>query len=581
MAVRMAIMVARDIHREAADAGSKAEQARIAKWAIASQSEIRIEAMLKLARAYLRVEPDELDSDIWLFNCENGTIDLRTGKRREHRREDYITKLCPIEFDPDAQAPRFERFMSEIFADRDPLVRFTQRYAGSALSGETKDRAFVILHGAGKNGKTTLLEVLRHVLGDYAKDTPIETFMQKTYEGVGNDVAMLRGARFVTASESDKGRKLAVAKVKSLIVAQTVTARFLFQEPFSFKPELKLFIATNHKPVIEETTEAIWDRVNLLPFDVRFEGKDADADLQEKLIAEAPGILAWLVRGCLEWRRSGLNPPPEVRAATAEYRTEMDPVGRFIDEECEAIPGISVKYSTLWDHWEDWAIEVGEEIGSKRAFSARLQEQGFEKIKMRDGIYYADLRIKDPVNDPPGGDGSTETHNASEGEENRSQDRDDPSNRSQAKNGGFAGETSEDPDGCERCEPENENFPLDEPRIEKPWENHSQSFTVHTSRITFPPARGDVLWILRSDDCPRGALRDYVRAEDHDSLRRLTRQVLRVLGMPVEEAWKVEATVATAVEDFDPEAKVRRLVREGMKESIARDQVYRNGGESR
>jgi P4 family phage/plasmid primase-like protien len=394
IAEQMAIKVALDIHHEAARTESKSEQAKISRWAITSQSETRIAAMLKLARSFLRIEPEEFDDDPLLFNCANGTIDLRTGKVRDHRREDYLTKISPISFDPDAQAGRFERFLSEIFDGRQTLIDFTRRYAGSSASGLTKDRAFVILHGAGKNGKTTLLELLRGVLGDYAKDTPIESIMQNHYEGVGNDVAALRGARFVTASESDKGKKLAVAKIKKLVGSDKVTARFLFQEFFEFKPELKLWIATNHKPVIEETTEAIWDRVNLLPFDVRFEGDDEDDKLLDKLQAESPGVLAWIIRGCLEWQRDGLNPPEEVQTATKEYRKEMDPVGRFLEEECERNEKFSVKYSHLWRRWEAWAEQNGEEI-SKKALSARLQEEGFERDKFSGDIYYSGLALQE------------------------------------------------------------------------------------------------------------------------------------------------------------------------------------------
>jgi P4 family phage/plasmid primase-like protien len=394
VAVRMAIEVARSIHHEAPSAGGKSEQAKVSRWAVSSQSETRISAMLKLARSYLRIAPEDLDSDPLLFNCQNGTIDLRTGELREHRREDYLTKISPEEFDPDAQAERFERFLSEIFDGRESLVGFLRRYAGSSASGLTKDRAFVILHGVGKNGKTTLLELLRGVMGDYARDTPIESIMQSKYEGVGNDVAALRGARFVTASESDKGKKLAVAKIKKLVGSDTVKARFLFQEFFEFKPELKLWIATNHKPVIEETTEAIWDRVHLLPFDVRFEGDDEDDKLLDKLQAESAGVLAWIVQGCLEWQRDGLNPPEEVQTATDEYRSEMDPVRRFLDEQCDIVEGVSVRYSELWERWVEWANAEEENPGTQTAMGRRLREGGFKKEKIG-VIYYLGLALKD------------------------------------------------------------------------------------------------------------------------------------------------------------------------------------------
>jgi putative DNA primase/helicase len=331
--VGMARDVARTIRGEAASTTDRTAKRNLSKWTRSSQSSGRIAAMLRLARSDLSIKPDDLDSDIWLLNCENGTVDLRTGELREHRREDYITKLCPDEFDPSAEAPRFERFLNEVFDDDQDTIGFVRRYAGLSASGSTKDRAFVILWGAGKNGKTTLLELLRTVLGDYAKDTPVETVMQKAYEGVGNDVATLKGSRFVTASESEKGKKLAVAKIKKLIGSDTVSARFLYRELFEFRPEMKLWIGTNHKPAIEETADGIWDRVHLVPFRVRFEGDGVDEDLGEKLQAEAAGVLAWIVRGCLEWQRDGLNPPSGVLSATERYREESDPLGKQGNEQ--------------------------------------------------------------------------------------------------------------------------------------------------------------------------------------------------------------------------------------------------------
>jgi putative DNA primase/helicase len=394
-AVRMAVQVARDIHHEAAQAVEREAQKRIARWAVSSQSEAKISAMLRLARSYLEIDPMELDRDPLLFNCPNGTIDLRTGKRRDHNREDYLTKMSSVEWDPDASAERFERFLEEIFEGEhwEDLTGFVRRYAGSSLSGLTRDRAFVILYGSGKNGKTTLLELLRHVMGDYAQDTPIESLMQKKYEGVGNDIAGLRGARFVTSSESDKGTKLAIAKIKKLVGSDTVKARFLFQEFFEFKPELKLWIATNHKPIIDETTPAIWDRVHLLPFEVRFEGEGEDNALLDKLLEEAPGVLVWLVSGFLEWQRDGLGPPKAVQAATDEYRREMDPVGRFLDEQCEVLDGVAVRFSALWERWEEWAQAEEEDIGTPTAMGLRLRQEGFTKDKSG-SVSYLGLQLK-------------------------------------------------------------------------------------------------------------------------------------------------------------------------------------------
>ena len=292
---RRAVETVRAIYAEAEAAPDSDERRRIAKHAMASESRARIEAMMALARSQpsVPVAPDDLDADPWILNVQNGTIDLRTGALRPHRHEDLITKVVPVEYDPDAHAPRFAQFLREIFDGDEDLISFVRRFAGYSLTGSTAERAFAILHGSGKNGKTTLVELLRDVLGNYAINTDTETILRKKYTGVGNDVAALKGARFVSAAEVEQGRALAEAKVKNLTGTDTVTARFLFAEPFDFRPEFKLWLSTNNKPIIRGTDDAIWDRIRLIPFTRRFKGRDADTRLPEKLRAEMPGVLRW------------------------------------------------------------------------------------------------------------------------------------------------------------------------------------------------------------------------------------------------------------------------------------------------
>src|SRR5215208_5459213 len=219
-AVKLAHLVARSIFHAAADAESEEEQKAITKWALASQNESRINAMLSQAKPYLAVGMEELDQDPWLVNCQNGTLDLRTGKLKDHDPGDRTTKIVPVDYDPDAPAPRFKRFLKEALMD-DALIKFVKRYAGYTLTGITRERLLAILYGFGKNGKTTLAELLRDVMGDYATNT--ETLLMKRYQGVGNDVAALKGARFVSAAEVEQGRRLAESKVKQLTGRDTVT----------------------------------------------------------------------------------------------------------------------------------------------------------------------------------------------------------------------------------------------------------------------------------------------------------------------------------------------------------------------
>ena len=384
-AVKLAHATARSIFHEAADTEDEDEQKAIAKWALASQNESRINAMLSQARPYLAVGMEELDRDPWLINCQNGTLDLRTGKLKDHDPADRITKIVPVDYNPDAPAPRFKRFLKEAIVD-DAVIKFVKRYSGYTLTGITRERLLAILYGFGRNGKTTLVELLHEVLGDYARNTDVETLLIKKYQGVGNDVAALKGARFVSAAEVEKGRRLAESKVKQLTGRDTVTARFLFGENFDFKPEFKLWLSTNNKPVIQGTDDAIWDRIRLIPFTQRFDGHKADPKLPDKLRHEIAGVFAWMVEGCLEWQEHGLQEPKTVTEATKQYREEMDTLASFLDEVCVMGPHHRVLAEKLYQRYAMWCDNSGERKDPKKAFVARLEERGFERRRETAGV---------------------------------------------------------------------------------------------------------------------------------------------------------------------------------------------------
>jgi putative DNA primase/helicase len=382
---KLAHKVARSIYKDAVHEPDEAKQREIAKFARASQNESRIGAMLNEAKPYLAVSMDELDRDPWLINCLNGTLDLRTGKLKDHDPADLITKIATVDYDPGAPCPRFKQYLKEALVE-DALITFVKRYSGYTLTGITRERLLAILFGRGKNGKTTLVELLRDALGDYATNTDVETLLARKYQGVGNDVAALKGARFVSAAEVEKGRRLAESKVKQLTGRDTVTARFLFGEPFNFRPEFKLWLSTNNKPVIQGTDDAIWDRLRLIPFTQRFEGAKADPKLPEKLREELPGVLAWMVEGCLEWQEHGLGEPETVRAATDQYRTEMDTLAAFLDEECVVVADCRVLAERLYQSYAMWCDKSGERKEPKKAFVARLEERGFKRRRETSGV---------------------------------------------------------------------------------------------------------------------------------------------------------------------------------------------------
>jgi len=292
----------------------------------------------------------------------NGTIDLKTGTLRPHSPDDLITKLAPVEFDPKAKSPRWERFISEIMDRYPQLVSFLHRVLGYALTGAAKEQIWVFLWGKGANGKTTLLSILAFVLGDYAVNTPAETFLESSGERIRNDLARLRGARLVTSSEP-KGRRFDPGILKAFTGEDPVTARFLQKEFFEFMPTGKLFFSGNERPGVRDQSEGFWRRVILIPFARVFGPEEKDPNLRETLKTEASGILNWMIQGCLAWQKEGLNPPPAVRSAVEDYRTETDILADFLESCCEIAPGQMVRVTDLYESYlkycEDKSIRKG------------------------------------------------------------------------------------------------------------------------------------------------------------------------------------------------------------------------------
>jgi len=368
---------ARGIFREAERASDSREREKLAKWAITSLSEHGLRAMISIARSKLAIDIDELDRDEWVLNTKNGTLDLHTGELRPHRREDYITKLAPVPHDPKATAPVFERFLDEIMDGNQGLVTFIQRYFGMALTGDTSEKLAPFFYGEGDNGKSTLIEAFAELLGDYAKAMPVETIMAKENNGgVPNDVAMLKGARFVFTVEVEQGKRLNESRLKQLTGRDTVTARFMRAEFFHFKPEFKLVVATNHMPFVRGTDRGIWTRLRTVPFTVSIPKDKQDKQLPQKLRAELPGILAWAVRGCLDWQQHGLPMPPEVIGATEALRKDMDIVGTFLEDECVVSRQCKVQTKKLYDAYKTWCDDAGEYRLTSRQFNEALRERG-------------------------------------------------------------------------------------------------------------------------------------------------------------------------------------------------------------
>jgi putative DNA primase/helicase len=349
--------------------------------------------MLAMVKSDLAILPSSLDVAPWSLNCPNGTLDLRTGELRPHRREDYLTKLCTVEYDPIAKAPHWEAMLDTIMDKHADLITFLQRSVGYSLTGSVAEQVLFLLWGKGANGKSTFLNALLETLGrDYAMQAPDGLLMAKQSDAHPTERADLFGKRFVSSVEVEEGRRLAESLVKQLTGGDAIRARRMREDHWEFRPTHKLWMAANHKPTIWGTDHGIWRRVKLIPFVVTIADADQDKELPAKLAAERAGILAWSVRGCLDWQLAGLGEPDEVKAATAEYRAEMDVLGAFLADCCIESPKFKAKASTVYAAYVGWCKTNGEYAVNQRRFGLAVTERGIERYTSN-GIWYRGLGL--------------------------------------------------------------------------------------------------------------------------------------------------------------------------------------------
>jgi putative DNA primase/helicase len=379
------------VRRICREAASEANEPRV-QTALASAKTVA--AVERLARADRRfaATTDQWDADPWILNTPGGMVDLRTGKMRPARNTDYVTKVTAV--GPGEDCPIWLAFLERVTGGDCDLIAFVRRVCGYALTGVTREHALFFLYGTGANGKSVFISTVAGILADYHTTAPIETFTASQSERHPTDLAGLRGARLVTATETEEGRRWAESKIKALTGGDKIAARFMRQDFFEFMPAFKLLIAGNHKPGLRTVDEAIRRRLNLIPFAVTIPAAERDHSLTEALRAEWPGILRWMIEGCLEWQAIGLRPPQFVTDATAAYLEAEDAFGAWLDECCDRDPQAWTASEDLFASWSKWASKAGEPVGARKGFAEQLEKRGFLPKRRNDKRGFFGLKVR-------------------------------------------------------------------------------------------------------------------------------------------------------------------------------------------
>jgi len=375
-------------------AAAECNQAKLAKLIASNKTAAAAE---RFARCDQRIVAtvDELDADQWLLNTPGSTIDLRTMEEWPHRQSDLLTKVTGVAPNASCPTPVWDAFLARVTDNQPELSEYLQRVAGYSLTGSTQEHALFFLYGVGANGKTTFLNAITACAGDYHRTAPFETFTASSVDRHPTDLAGLRGARLVTAIETEEGRRWAESRIKSLTGGDKISARFMRQDFFEYRPQFKLIIAGNHKPGLKSVDEAIRRRFNLIPFTVTIPPDERDEALPEKLRAELPGIMQWMIDGCVDWQERGLAPPEVVAAATAAYLEAEDALAAWIEEAGQRDPNAWERSNDLFTSWAAWATKSGEYVGPMKRFLGVFETKGFTYERRRDGRGYRGLRLSE------------------------------------------------------------------------------------------------------------------------------------------------------------------------------------------
>jgi putative DNA primase/helicase len=367
-------------------------------WFKSSQKRDRLTAMSALAQCDVAVTHDELDVDRFLFNCLNGTLDLRTGQLRPHDPKDLLTKLAPVEYDSDAQCPLFDRFIQQTFCGDAELIDFVMRWHGHCLTGDVREQIMPIYHGKGNNGKNVLLDTISAVMGPYAGEAPPDLLTVRKHPEHPTEIADLFGMRLAVGSETERDAELRLQLIKRLTGNARLKGRFMRQDYFEFDRTHKLILVTNNKPQIKEDNEAVWRRLRLVPFKYTVPEPDRDASLPLKLRVESSGILAWLVRGCLRWQQSGLPVSTAVNMATQDFREQANSFLAFVRGCCELDSAARCRTADLHETYSEWCTHQGLHPQDPQCTAQILTDNGCFSRKFRGQWHWFGIGLKtDPI----------------------------------------------------------------------------------------------------------------------------------------------------------------------------------------
>lgn len=382
---QMCHRVAVSIYQEAADEKDDAQRQLLSKWARVSEAVAKRRSMKDSAYCDPQVSAEmiDFDADPLLLGVENGVVDLRTGELRDHRRDDLITRRAPVEYDPDAHSDMWMRFLDDATGGDEELQAFLQRAVGYSLTGLTRDEVLFFVHGPAASGKSTFMDAVKAAFGTYATTANFETFCDasRSAGGANEDIARLAGKRLVTSIEVAEGKRLAEGVVKMLTGGDMVAARLLYQKTFEYRPQFTLWLVANHEPGVSADDDAMWRRIIKVPFDHVVAEADRDPRVKAELLDVArsgAAILAWAVRGCIEWQRDGLQVPDRVRQATQAYRSDQDVMAQFIAERCEVAAALSTPGNKLYQAYKKWCDDENEHPITGTMFGRRMNDRGFK-----------------------------------------------------------------------------------------------------------------------------------------------------------------------------------------------------------